>query len=94
MITFLRALYEGWYVSIADDSGPQAAFCKYNNKLRNDFFLTIYYIATGLQAAYATLDSLRAIKQSGNVTGISSDPIISVVGYSGGGFVAAWVRLS
>jgi hypothetical protein len=49
-------------------------------------------IAAGLQAAYATLDSLRAVKQSGSITGISSDPIITLAGYSGGAFIAAWVR--
>jgi len=65
-------LGRGWYVSVADDGGFQAAF------------------ASGLQAGYATLDSFRAVKQSGNFTGIDADPTITMYGYSGGGVSAAW----
>ena len=37
-----------------------------------------------MQAGYSSLDSIRAVKQSGNITGLSKDPIITLYGYSGG----------
>ncbi|KIW05742.1 hypothetical protein, variant [Verruconis gallopava] len=45
---------------------------------------------SGPGMGYRTLDSLRAMKQSGNLTGLSSDPTITLNGYSGGGITAAW----
>ncbi|KAF2398168.1 LIP-domain-containing protein [Trichodelitschia bisporula] len=42
--------------------------------------------SAGPHAGYATLDSLRAVIASGNITGVSSDPIITLFGYSGGSF--------
>lgn len=47
--------------------------------------------ASGLQAGYAQLDGFRAVKQSGNFTGIGPDPVITMYGYSGGGVSVAWV---
>lgn len=47
--------------------------------------------AAGLQAGYAQLDGFRAAKQSGNITGLGPDPIITMYGYSGGGVTTAWV---
>ncbi|KAF2663164.1 LIP-domain-containing protein [Microthyrium microscopicum] len=67
------ALTEGWYVSIADDEGFNAAF------------------SSGPQQAYATLDSVRAVLQSEDITGIDPEPRITMYGYSGGGFVGSWV---
>ena len=46
---------------------------------------------SGPGMAYATLDSFRAMKQSQALTGLSSDPTITLNGYSGGGITAAWV---
>jgi hypothetical protein len=48
-------------------------------------------IASGLQAGYAQLDGFRAVKQSGNITGLHSDLTITMYGYSGGGVSVAWV---
>lgn len=44
----------------------------------------------GLQMAYATLDSIRAAKKSGFLTGLVEDPSVTLNGYSGGGITAAW----
>jgi hypothetical protein len=46
---------------------------------------------SGKRAGYANLDAIRAIKQSGNFTGIDPDPIVTSYGYSGGTWAAAWV---
>jgi hypothetical protein len=56
--------------------------------LRN---LTLISKASGLQTGYATLDSIRAVLQSGNFTGLDPDPIITLHGYSGGSISAGWV---
>jgi hypothetical protein len=48
-------------------------------------------IAAGPGSAYRSLDSIRAIKQSGNITSVTSDPIVTMFGYSNGGTVIAWV---
>lgn len=69
VIAFLN---QGWYVSIADDGGPQAAF------------------PSGLNAGKSSLDSIRAVLQSGSLTGINTKPTITMSGYSGGGITAAW----
>jgi hypothetical protein len=37
------------------------------------------------------LDSIRAVKASGNITGIGSDPTVTLYGYSGGAASAGWV---
>ncbi|KAF2429700.1 LIP-domain-containing protein [Tothia fuscella] len=68
----IEALSKGWYVSVPDDGGMQAAF------------------GAGLQWGYATLDSIRAVRASGNITGISDDPTVSLYGYSGGASAAGW----
>lgn len=47
-------------------------------------------LASGPQMAYATLDAIRAVKQSSYFTNIASNPITTVNGYSGGGLAAAW----
>jgi hypothetical protein len=46
---------------------------------------------SGLQAGYATLDSLRAVQQSGNITGINPKPITTLHGYSSGAQAVGWV---
>ncbi|QDS76000.1 hypothetical protein FKW77_004607 [Venturia effusa] len=68
----VQALVMGYYVSVADFEGTQAAF------------------SSGLQAAYATLDSIRAVKQSGNITGIDKNPITTLHGYSSGAQAVGW----
>ncbi|KAE9972124.1 hypothetical protein EG328_000189 [Venturia inaequalis] len=68
----VQALAMGYYVSVADFEGTQAAF------------------GSGLQAAYATLDSIRAVKQSGNLTGIDANPITTLHGYSSGAQAVGW----
>lgn len=45
---------------------------------------------SGPGMAYATLDSIRAMKQTQTLTGLSSDPSVTLNGYSGGGITAAW----
>lgn len=40
--------------------------------------------AAGMQTGYATLDSIRAVLQSGNITGLAPNPDITMWGYSGG----------
>jgi hypothetical protein len=45
---------------------------------------------SGPGMAFATLDSLRAMKNSGNLTGLIEDPTVTLNGYSGGGITAAW----
>jgi hypothetical protein len=52
-----------------------------------------YDVGSGLQVAYACLDSIRAVKNSLNFTGLSPDPIITLYGYSGGGYAGSWVSL-
>lgn len=52
--------------------------------------LTNGMIASGLQAGYATLDSLRAVMRSGNITGIDSKPTTTMLGYSSGGQAVGW----
>ncbi|KAE8154336.1 secretory lipase-domain-containing protein [Aspergillus avenaceus] len=44
----------------------------------------------GTQAGYAVLDSLRAVSQSTNITGIPANATITLYGYSGGGLAAEW----
>jgi hypothetical protein len=69
----VAALNQGWIVSVADDTGAQAAF------------------GSGLHSGYATLDSIRAVKQSGYFTGVDPDPKITMNGYSGGALAVSWV---
>jgi hypothetical protein len=45
---------------------------------------------SGPGMGYATLDSIRAMKQTQNLTGLSPDPTVTLNGYSGGGITAAW----
>lgn len=49
-------------------------------------------IASGLQAGYATLDSIRAVQQSKNITGIDPKAITTLHGYSSGAQAVGWVR--
>ena len=44
----------------------------------------------GPQAAYHTLDSIRAALNSQDITGLSSDANTILYGYSGGGFATEW----
>ncbi|KAF2423431.1 LIP-domain-containing protein, partial [Tothia fuscella] len=46
--------------------------------------------SSGLQAGYATLDSLRAVFQSGEITGINAEPITTLHGYSSGAQAIGW----
>jgi hypothetical protein len=46
---------------------------------------------SGPTMAYATLDSLRAVLQSQDITGVQPDALITMNGYSGGGIAAAWL---
>jgi hypothetical protein len=43
---------------------------------------------------YATLDSIRAVLSSTNITGINPNPTITLNGYSGGSIAAGWVSNS
>lgn len=44
----------------------------------------------GIQAGQATLDSIRAVLASEDITGISSDAKIGIWGYSGGSIASGW----
>jgi pimeloyl-ACP methyl ester carboxylesterase len=46
---------------------------------------------SGPTAAYTTLDSMRALLQSREITGLLPSATITLNGYSGGGVTAAWV---
>lgn len=85
----VQALSMGYYVSVADFEGTQAAFGKHLLNDHRETRLTIY-VGSGLQAAYATLDSIRAVKQSGDITGIEKDPITTLHGYSSGAQAVGW----
>lgn len=87
------ALQRGWYVSVADDAGPHAAFGEIAIYWKIDGLAHIC-TGNGLHTGYATLDSIRAVKQSGHITGIVADPIITSYGYSGGAFSSGFVSLS
>lgn len=43
-----------------------------------------------IQAAHATLDSVRGVLASGNITGVSLDAKVAFWGYSGGSIPSAW----
>jgi len=45
---------------------------------------------SGIQAGQATLDSVRAALASGDITGISSDAVYQMWGYSGGSIASEW----
>jgi hypothetical protein len=64
-------------------------------------FLTTFishFTAAGPGGAYRTLDSIRAVKQSGSFTGVSATPLTTLWGYSAGAsnleFVSILLRLS
>jgi hypothetical protein len=40
---------------------------------------------------YATIDGMRAVLATGNVTGLGPDPITTMYGYSGGASIVSWV---
>ncbi|KAG2177909.1 hypothetical protein INT43_003156 [Umbelopsis isabellina] len=44
----------------------------------------------GIQAGQATLDSIRAVLQSTNVTNVSSNATVAMWGYSGGALASGW----
>ncbi|KAI4725820.1 secretory lipase-like protein 1 precursor [Aureobasidium sp. EXF-10728] len=44
----------------------------------------------GFQAGQATLDSVRAVLSSGNLTGVESDAKVQMWGYSGGALASEW----
>lgn len=44
----------------------------------------------GFQAGQATLDSVRAVLSSGNITGVDSDAKVQMWGYSGGALASEW----
>jgi hypothetical protein len=47
-------------------------------------------LGMGRQAGYATLDSMRAALNAANVTGLSPDTRIGMLGYSGGAIPTGW----
>jgi Secretory lipase len=66
-----------------------------HSRCLNDIIvILIIYLGSGLQAAYATLDSIRAVKNFANISGMDPDPQVGMYGYSGGGLSAVWVRLA
>jgi hypothetical protein len=83
----------GYYVSVADDGGFQAAFGMFRPIYIRGVRLLTISIASGLQAGYATLDSIRAVKLSSNITGINPDPVVTMHGYSNGAQTIGWVSL-
>ena len=65
--TFINAALErGWYISIADYEGRNAAF------------------TAGVKAGHATLDAIRAVLNSSEITKIAPDAKTVMWGYSGG----------
>jgi hypothetical protein len=48
--------------------------------------------ACGPHMAYSTLDGMRAVLATGNITGMGPDPITTMYGYSGGASIVSWVR--
>ena len=44
----------------------------------------------GRQSGHGTLDSIRAILQSGNFTGVDEDAQVAMWGYSGGSLASGW----
>ncbi|KAH8553244.1 secretory lipase [Umbelopsis sp. PMI_123] len=44
----------------------------------------------GLQAGHATLDSIRAVLASNNVTGVNANADVALWGYSGGALASGW----
>jgi hypothetical protein len=85
----VAAMNMGYYISVADDLGPQAAYRK--SGVAAQLPLLINFSASGFQMAYATLDSLRATLKSTEFTGISPKPLITMNGYSAGGLSVGWV---
>jgi hypothetical protein len=73
---------------VPDDTGVQAAYSEFHDPKG----ARLTSLASGLHSAFSTLDSIRAVIKSGNITGISSDPVITINGYSGGSIPAGWVR--
>jgi hypothetical protein len=53
-------------------------------------FTTNEVSGSGKRCGYNALDAARAVKQSGNFTGIDVDPIIQSYGYSGGSWGGLW----
>ncbi len=47
--------------------------------------------ACGPQMAYSTLDGLRAVRATGNMTGLGPNPVTTMYGYSGGASIVSWV---
>lgn len=46
-----------------------------------------------LQSGYATLDSIRAVLKSSNMTNIDSSAKVAIVGYSGGSISSSWASM-
>lgn len=86
----IAALTQGWYVSVADDGGLNALFGLYSQNVTPG--PSQHHIGNGRYQGQAVLDSLRAVKQSTNITGINGDPTMVSFGYSGGSIAGAWVR--
>lgn len=53
-------------------------------------FRDLFITAAGPQAGYSSLDSLRAVYASGNLTGINTDPLTTMHGYSSGAQAIGW----
>jgi hypothetical protein len=41
--------------------------------------------------AYSTIDGMRAVLATGNLTGMGPDPVTTMYGYSGGASIVSWV---
>jgi hypothetical protein len=89
----VEALVLGYYVAVADYAGTQAAFCMNSSPLVPKLPL-IFDAVSGLQAGYSTLDSVRAVQRSGNITGITTKPITTLHGYSSGAQAVGWACIS
>lgn len=47
----------------------------------------------GIQAAHATLDSIRAVLSSNGITGVDTNANVALWGYSGGSIASSWATL-
>jgi Secretory lipase len=84
----VMGLNQGWITAVVDDTGPQGVFSK-RPPQKSPY--SDMRPASGLHGGRTTLDGIRAVLNSANVTGIEKDPIITLYGYSGGAFAGQWV---
>jgi hypothetical protein len=86
----VMGLNQGWITAVVDDTGPQGVFSTCHPR---NYGSVWQQAASGLHGGRTTLDGIRAVLNSANVTGIERDPIITLYGYSGGAFAGQWVSL-